>query len=214
MNVNYVNEKKIDKTPLRCKNFMEYLVKDNIKVLANNIFSTKVYQDGKLKRKSIFYIMFEIQPTSSSMTYTLLFVYKERGTPYIYVLNPNLYEFCEKGIKIPHLYDHKRLRLCLYYPAYSEYEGNDYIAEQIIPWTKLWLYHYEVWLYTKEWLGGGIHPGDEKDINVKEKQEKKRVLTSFKNKKTKQMKKTNEYSYLSISNNIYFEAKKALNEVA
>jgi hypothetical protein len=203
--INFANEKKIDRTPIRYKNFLNYLLTDEIKMLGHEIFYSNIFQEGRLRRKALFYIVFEIQPTPSSNVYTLLLVYKERGIPYIYILNPNLQEE-SNGLTIPHLYDQKRLRLCLYYPNYNEFESNDYIAEQIIPWIKLWLFHYEVWLYTKEWLGGGIHPGDEKDTEAKQQIKKKK---QFKSKKY-----IDENEYISIANNIYFEVKKALNEVA
>lgn len=203
--INFANEKKIDRTPIRYKNFLEYLIVDEIKIISHQIFYSNIFQDGRLRRKLLFYVVFKIQPTPSSKEYTLLVVYKERGIPYIYILNPNLQEESNR-LEIPHLYDQKRLRLCLYYPNYNEFESNDYIAEQIVPWIKLWLFHYEVWLYTKEWLGGGIHVNDEKDIEANQKRKKK--------KETKSKKHINENEYISIGNNIYFEVKKALNEVA
>lgn len=32
------------------------------------------------------------------------------------------------------------------------------LAKTILPWTAEWLLHYEVWLVTGEWVGGGVHP--------------------------------------------------------
>jgi len=32
------------------------------------------------------------------------------------------------------------------------------VATTIVPWTSLWLRHYEVWHVTGEWWGGGEHP--------------------------------------------------------
>ena len=32
-----------------------------------------------------------------------------------------------------------------------------YLAETILPWASEWLAHYEGWLYTGEWKGGGVH---------------------------------------------------------
>lgn len=60
-------------------------------------------------------------------------------------------------MKIPHLYPNGSL--CLYYPDYNEWHANDSWADSIIPWTSLWLYFFELWIATGEWLGGGIHPG-------------------------------------------------------
>ena len=31
------------------------------------------------------------------------------------------------------------------------------IAKTIIPWTSEWLFHYEIWVTTGTWHGGGIH---------------------------------------------------------
>ena len=36
--------------------------------------------------------------------------------------------------------------------------GGQKFAETIVPWACLWLYYYEVWHATGEWLGGGLHP--------------------------------------------------------
>jgi hypothetical protein len=33
------------------------------------------------------------------------------------------------------------------------------IADTVLPWTTEWLYHYEIWLITGEWTGGGDWPG-------------------------------------------------------
>jgi hypothetical protein len=31
------------------------------------------------------------------------------------------------------------------------------LAKTIIPWIYDWLFHYEIWLATGDWTGGGIH---------------------------------------------------------
>ena len=59
------------------------------------------------------------------------------------------------GKKVPHMYSDGSL--CLYYPDYDEWKYSDSWAETLIPWTSLWLYYYEIWLMTGEWLGGGVH---------------------------------------------------------
>ena len=33
-----------------------------------------------------------------------------------------------------------------------------FIADTIVPWACEWLLHYEIWLATGEWHGGGEHP--------------------------------------------------------
>ena len=33
------------------------------------------------------------------------------------------------------------------------------IDQTIVPWTALWLFYFEEWLFSDEWKGGGEHPG-------------------------------------------------------
>ena len=55
-------------------------------------------------------------------------------------------------------------RLCLYLPGTGEWTSDKPIALTIVPWTSLWLYFYEVWRATGEWLGGGIEPDVEPPV--------------------------------------------------
>ena len=78
---------------------------------------------------------------------------------YIY----NNIKYVVDGKLVPHVYrDHS---LCLFYPRYQEWDYKASWAETIIPWTSLWLYYYEIWLQTGEWLGGGIHGNPHKNLN-------------------------------------------------
>lgn len=62
------------------------------------------------------------------------------------------------GKKVPHMY--KNETLCLFYPGYNEWHYSDKWMETLIPWASLWLFYYEIWIVTGEWLGGGIHGSD------------------------------------------------------
>lgn len=97
----------------------------------------------------------EIQPTARSEKYTVEIKYQLKQPPRIQVLKPKLV-INFNGEKIPHVYPGNRL--CLFQPKYREFTYSDLISETIIPWTSLWLYHYEVWHATGEWKGGGEHP--------------------------------------------------------
>lgn len=48
--------------------------------------------------------------------------------------------------------------LGLYYPPAREWRQSMLLAGTILPWTSEWLLHYETWLATGVWTGGGIHP--------------------------------------------------------
>jgi hypothetical protein len=46
--------------------------------------------------------------------------------------------------------------LCLHFPKNKEWTPRMPIAKTIVPWISDWLFYYESWLVTGEWLGGGI----------------------------------------------------------
>lgn len=96
-----------------------------------------------------------LQPTSRSATYHFLLKYNLRESPKTQIISPTLKKN-SKGEEIPHLYP--GANLCLYHPQYSEFSRTDFLCDTIIPWASLWLYYYEVWHLTDEWLGGGEHP--------------------------------------------------------
>lgn len=94
-----------------------------------------------------------IRPTPLSVIYKIRITYKIHNKPQTEVISPKL---DGNGKNIPHVY--KENRLCLYYPKCEDWTKYDYIADKIIPWIPLWLYYYEVWQITGQWLGGGVHP--------------------------------------------------------
>lgn len=96
-----------------------------------------------------------IQPTSRSIEYLFTLKYNLAEKPKIKIVYPELKKN-EKGEEAEHLYEFGYL--CLYQPKYKEFTKTDLLADTIIPWTSLWLYHYEVWHITGKWLGGGEHP--------------------------------------------------------
>ncbi len=97
----------------------------------------------------------EMKPTSRSSVYQVEIKYHLRCAPEIRVLNPELV-INFNGDSIPHVYPGNRL--CLFQPKYREFAYSDYLTDTVFPWTSLWIYHYEVWHTTGEWLGGGEHP--------------------------------------------------------
>jgi hypothetical protein len=62
----------------------------------------------------------------------------------------------------PHIYPNFARRefpmLCLFDPAADEWNGDKLIAETILPWAAEWLFFFEGWMATGDWLGGGRHP--------------------------------------------------------
>lgn len=97
----------------------------------------------------------ELCPSEMSATYKVRVDQLGGNRPEVRVIEPQL-KRGECGKRIPHMYGQERL--CLYLPGGKEWEPGDPIALTIIPWSSLWLYFYEVWHATGDWLGGGVHP--------------------------------------------------------
>jgi hypothetical protein len=101
----------------------------------------------------------QVAPSALSRLYTLKLLFKEGGSPKVFVEEPDLVALAE-GRKIPHLYSEAPVKLCLYLPGSGEWHSGLLIAKTIIPWAALWLYFFEEWLISDEWKGGGQHPID------------------------------------------------------
>ena len=96
-----------------------------------------------------------LKPTPSSINYTIkLFAKQGSSIVNVFVVNPKV-DLFENGKKVPHLYSDGSL--CLFYPKNNELSYSDLWSQTLIPWTSLWLFYYEIWKETGEWLGGGIH---------------------------------------------------------
>lgn len=66
---------------------------------------------------------------------------------------------CENLQLVPHKFafetDPPRVRLCL---QYADWSSSQPFTETVLPWCSEWLVHFEIWMATGEWHGGGIHP--------------------------------------------------------
>lgn len=99
----------------------------------------------------------DLKPTKWSPQYTVKIIYRFKKHPKVTVISPKL--LLAKGEKqLPHVYS--KNELCLFYPKKEEWTPAKFIADTIIPWTSLWLFYYEGWLYTGQWKGGGTHPNN------------------------------------------------------
>ena len=79
---------------------------------------------------------------------------KKGHSPHVFVEDPKL--ICRNGEdSIPHTFRQPEVRPCV---CRFEWRRDRVIAHTIVPWTSLWLFYYEIWLATGEWLGGGEHP--------------------------------------------------------
>lgn len=107
------------------------------------------YKCGKME------VLLRLKPTDFSISYRVKLIARvgyERVE--IFVEDPKITTYIN-GQKVPHLYSNGSL--CLHYPKNHEWSYTDSWAETLIPWTSLWLFYYEIWKDTGEWLGGGVH---------------------------------------------------------
>ena len=99
----------------------------------------------------------KLQPSELSMTYDIRIEYNTGKDPDVYVINPKPLLLAKEAIKLPHIYNQEKQHLCLYHRRMNEWNECKMIAKTIIPWTSEWLLHYEIWVVTGTWHGGGIH---------------------------------------------------------
>ena len=124
------------------------------------------------KKKGQLFWSGKITPTALSKEYTVVLVYHPGNSPKVWVIGEELEKLDDPNF--PHKFyvdvKSKMVRICLY--RYSEFNSSKLLANTIIPWTVEWLYYYELWLATGEWLGGGEHPetGKPKTENTNEDQ--------------------------------------------
>ncbi|MEW5831689.1 MAG: hypothetical protein AB1763_02500 [Campylobacterota bacterium] len=155
--------------------------------------------------RDYFYWEFTAQPTPLSKTYLVLLIFHmDNYSPDVFILDQDVWDISKKK-SIPHLYDSKRVKLCLYYPAYKDWDQTMPLNTTFVPWTYLWLYYYEEWLFSCEWKGGGEHPSSKNS----EENDKKQVSIFNKFRKQKAKKTNKEDKAKQIIHSIYEQRRKA-----
>lgn len=92
-------------------------------------------------------------PTPLSQTYQIKVTYRLGKPPKVLVIKSKL--DLGNSNKLPHVYSTNEQHLCLHYPPEKKWISSLNIAVTIVPWAAEWLYHYEIWLITGKWNGGG-----------------------------------------------------------
>lgn len=86
-----------------------------------------------------------LQPLPESGRYEVAIEYRMGWSPRAWVISPKLAD------DAPRIYSMEKL--CLYHPFEWDWHGNRILAATIFPWVANWLFFYEIWLDTGEWLG-------------------------------------------------------------
>jgi hypothetical protein len=114
--------------------------------------------EGALTRERLTW-RFGTRPSPLSRLYNLRIEYGQIGPPNVFVDAPDLHEL-SGGRVLPHVYSQRPVRLCLHLPDAFEWSRRDRLDLTIVPWSALWLFYFEEWLWSDDWKGGGVHPGD------------------------------------------------------
>lgn len=96
---------------------------------------------------------YKSSPTPLSRIYDARLEFEVNRSPRVFLDNPDLL-MLSGGKDLPHVYDQKPTRLCLYLPRTYEWQPWMRLDQTIIPWTSLWLFYFEDWLIDGEWRGG------------------------------------------------------------
>lgn len=104
-----------------------------------------------------------IIPTPLGNSYKVLLRYRRNKGVDCYVLEPRL--LLARGQKaLPHVYSTPRQKLCLFFPDGREWHAGMLLTETIVPWASEWLLHYEIWLATGIWKGGGTSHAEDGSV--------------------------------------------------
>ena len=103
------------------------------------------------QRSNVLMCRGRVQPTALSDTYLLRISYEIKRTPQVEIEAP-LLQRRHPHERIPHTYDGDRP--CAFRP-HVDWRSDRSLA-LVVPWVSMWLFFYEVWFTTGEWLGGGV----------------------------------------------------------
>lgn len=97
-------------------------------------------------------------PKPFSPQYKVRIEYSLGKRPKVYVIEPKKLDVHPDDPKLPHVWNHDKQHICIYFPDGMEWNESKLLAQTIAPWASEWLYFYEIWLETGKWKGGGTHP--------------------------------------------------------
>jgi len=106
------------------------------------------------KSTSKFVVEVKLRPDILSREYDIKIVHEIGKTVSVYVVNETL-QIAKNRKKLPHVFDNKLQKICLYSADGGRWDSTKSIASTIIPWASEWLYYYELWLIDGIWRGGG-----------------------------------------------------------
>lgn len=131
--------------------------KNKLSLLEQRLALRSYFPDALFSPPSVHHLTFThwVQPTALSIRYQIQLVHNWGESPKVYVLDPKPLPLHPGRTSLPHVYSHAEQRLCLYNPVEHEWSANMFHVRTTLPWTVEWLMHYEIWVGTGTWNGGG-----------------------------------------------------------
>jgi hypothetical protein len=117
--------------------------------------------DGLLRASGLTWV-YSVTPSPLSRDYDIRIEFAQGGRLGIFVEKPDL-QALAGGRRIPHLYQQVPPKLCLYLPKTYEWQSWMRLDQTVVPWSALWLFYFEEWLFSDDWKGGGMHPEEDDD---------------------------------------------------
>ena len=112
--------------------------------------------EGQLRAGRLIW-QYDVSPSPLSRIYGARIEFVQDNVPSVYIDKPDL-ALLAAHRDLPHVYEQKPPRLCLYLPRTYEWQSWMRLDQTIVPWTALWLFYFEEWLSSNEWKGEGEHP--------------------------------------------------------
>lgn len=106
------------------------------------------------KSSTKFVVIIKLSPNVLSKEYEVKIVFEIGKVVSVFIVNEKL-QIAENRKKLPHVYDNKLQKICLYSKDGGKWDSTKSIVSTVIPWASEWLYYYELWLIDGIWRGGG-----------------------------------------------------------
>lgn len=141
---------------------MQYAPPQRLRTLAQRsaeLMGLKLKDATSRLTKTALTFDFSLQPAGAGRQYRCrLQVWRDRRWPTLSVLSPDLHALAG-GRRLPHIYASPGpgTVLCLWHPKSRDFSMELNFGDTYIPWAVEWLGYFEDWLYSNEWLGGGVH---------------------------------------------------------
>jgi hypothetical protein len=115
--------------------------------------------EGRIRRERLTWNQ-TICPHTLAHTYRCRLEYAVGEYPKIYCVDPPLSELVSDR-ELPHVFTHDEpVCMCLFMRTRDCWNDRMLLANIVIPLAYYWLAHFEDWLFSGVWRGGGTHPVD------------------------------------------------------